>query len=537
MDSDEEMEYEEEREKESFQKEDVFVLKRDIASGSFNCAHQIDGPNGPEVIRIAYLPGFTLTSKVDGKTFHLRGYEQIERQNRRIIRGLEIVHLLNHPVKPFDRILGPSLLKQLSPYRVFDEKYEKQHFDGPLCGKLRITQQKHHTLMRDKKKGQDMEENNRFALQHIEFINGGIFDYSSMKKAKVWEKEFVAFSLVWFFTMASQLFGFRHRDLKADNIMLRITKDTQWFTFNLNNEYFFHLKSRVVPVVIDYDFASVQQTESVEDRYARANPGYRPFEANLFMLYKLYGTKAPLELYQRDISPDFYQNETTDTLEPWEIHQSGYDWWALGISLLHMYTKDAENLFEAEADMYAKFMSNRWPAVAKEKSSIVYLYFNRVFYSACIASLFAQSGFIIRPPSTLYPEIGALFFPPTAPNINMESNIQFNKMYSSVGTSLLTKDRVSILLSKLLNWNPFERNKLDHILIFQELATKAPYKDLEYQFESPLRLNMIDLRDYPGYQNLRTCVSCLISSKNTPLYECECCKEIFCGEECQRIKH
>jgi serine/threonine protein kinase len=199
----------------------IFILIRDIASGSFNCAHQIDGPNGPEVIRIAYLPGFTLESNVTGESFHLGGYEQIERQNKRIIRGLEIVHLLNHPAKRFDRILGPSLLKELSMYRIFNEQYEKMHFEGLLCGKLRITQRKHQTLIENKKRTPDLQVDNRFALQHIEFINGGIFDFENIKKAKSWEKEFVAFSLLWFFTMTSQLFGFRHRDLKSDNIMLQ----------------------------------------------------------------------------------------------------------------------------------------------------------------------------------------------------------------------------------------------------------------------------------------------------------------------------
>jgi serine/threonine protein kinase len=515
----------------------IFTLKRYISQGAFNCAHQIDGP---EVIRIAYLPGYTLTSEKTGETFHIGGYEKTENYNRRIIRGLEIVHLFNNKEKNFERVIGPSLLRELSPYRVFGERYEKAHFDGQLCEKVRLSQINHRNFIFDFIKDKpNFKVNNRFALQHVEYLNGGQMEYPNIHMAKDYEKEFIAFSLVWFFTMVSQLFGFRHRDLKPDNILLRRTKDYQWFKFNLNNTHYFHFESRLVPVVIDYDFASVNETESTKDRNSYGNQVYRTFESFVIRVYRLLKQKPPLELYQRNIHLDFYRKASVGELTSFEVHQDGYDWWTLGICLLNMYGPDANILFSGESKEYALFMLQKyqdpnWPKVVRDDFK---WYCNRIFYSACIASLFSQTGFIIRPPYERYPESSAFFFPFNAPNINMQNHTGFKNMYESVRKALSGRDPVTILLQRLLNWDPLLRNRIDHVLLFSRRAIPAPYENEVYPYEAVLPDDRIHLHNYPGYENLKSCVSCLISSKQAPLYQCECCNRVFCGESCQRENH
>lgn len=518
----------------------VFTLKKYISQGSFNCAHQIDGPNRSEVIRIAYLPGYTLTSEKTGEIYHIGGYENVENSNRRIIRGLEIVHLLNNKEKNFEQVIGPSLLREISPYRVFGEKYETLHFRGPLCNTIRESQMEHRKFLFDyTKNNPNFKDDSRFALQHVEFLNGGRMEYDNVKAAAPYEKEFIAFSLVWFFTTVSQFFGFRHRDLKFDNIMLRTTKNYEWFKFNWNNERYFHFKSRVVPVVIDYDFASVNETESIHDRNALANVGYRPFESFLIRIYRLLEQKPPLELYLQNISLDFYEEKNVDDLVPFEVHQNGYDWWGLGICLLEMYAPNANELFMKEAQTYMLFMLQKhqkphWNKIVLNAFKLVC---NRVFYSACISSLFSQTGFIVKPPYERYPESSAFFFPHDTPNINMQNNKLFNGMYERIGKALLGQDPIIMLLHRLLNWNPYLRNRIDHVLVFSGRATVSPYENEVYPYQFGLPAYRITLNDYPGYENLKTCVSCFISSKHTTLYKCECCEQVFCGNKCQKVKH
>jgi len=519
----------------------IFTLKRYISQGSFNCAHQIDGPDRPEVIRIAYLPGYTLTSEKTGEIYHIGGYENVENSNRRIIRGLEIVHLLNNKEKNFEQVIGPSLLREISPYRVFGEKYETLHFRGLLCNTIRESQMEHRNFLFDYTKNKpNFKADSRFALQHVEFLNGGRMEYDNLNEATDYEKAFIAFSLVWFFTTVSQLFGFRHRDLKSDNIMLRMTKTYEWFKFNWNNERYFHFKTRVVPVVIDYDFASVNETESPQNRNAFANVGYRPFESYAIEIRRLLGQNPFRELYQKNISNDFYEKANMNDLVHFEVHQNGYDWWALGICLLDMYIKNALVLFRKETEEYVSFMQTKyqnsnWNEITQGK---FYTYCNRIFYTACIASLFSQTGYIIRPPYTLYRESGAFFFPDNAPNVNMQNSTEFKNIYKNVRESLAQRDMVATLLQRLLNWDPSLRNQPNHISIFFPMATNRPYKGEIYSYQAhPIPLERFALYNYRGYKNLKTCVSCFISSKDTTLYKCECCEQVFCGSKCQKVKH
>ena len=117
--------------------------------------------------------------------------------------------------------------------------------------------------------------------------------------------EVVAFMLLWFLSSASVLFGFRHREIKPQNVMFRKLKQPQTRTFLVQPNTVFTFVTDIEPVIIDYDFASIFVTAS-EQR-------------NELGTYEL---AAPERLFA----------EITQTVKP---PGQTYDFFSLGMTLLY----------------------------------------------------------------------------------------------------------------------------------------------------------------------------------------------------------
>lgn len=116
-----------------------------------------------------------------------------------------------------------------------------------------------------------------------------------------------SFMLLWFLYVAQCEYGFRHRDLKPHNIVFRDMGRQRVFTFTLDDVMSFTFETRYVPVLLDFDFASIAITN---DTMRRAG-----------------GTL-------RYLSPEFIIQKLKGRPEGTYHDNAGFDMWALGVTLL-----------------------------------------------------------------------------------------------------------------------------------------------------------------------------------------------------------
>lgn len=481
----------------------VFVLGRELGVGSYNCTFLLD--NGNEVLRMGFLPD-------------VKKYVEA---NKSVLRGLEIVHVFNS----FESILGPSLLKEISNYRVIDEDELDKHVRGQLCEKIIESQNKYN--------------NGRFALQHIEYLGGGLFNNKTYTTLVFTPEElcFSVFSLVWFFASSQQYFSFRHHDLKAGNLMLRNTTDAHLYHFtvdNTNTRYQF--KSHVVPVVIDFDFATVYTSQSLDDRDAGGTEYTCSPDAAIFLLHLRNGI-------------DYEPPSLT-----YEDH--AYDWWSIGVCILEL-VLPVEKLYGLFGSLYKPFLDNAMQAVSFLDANDYE--FNRrvlrgLFQSCCFAALVHESD--VRPPRTEH-------YGPIATMDDVwygwTRQVRNHRDYKKMRRVLKQDIPMSLLelLQKLLSWDPKERNAYGKPM---ELILKSSYFD-KYKtamgaperqhadihvytgsnkvlLEEGKYLDHIQVKDHP-FLALRMCEVCDLTDVGqiNPLYMCQCCGKVVCGEACQSKIH
>ena len=105
--------------------------------------------------------------------------------------------------------------------------------------------------------------------------------------------------LVWFFAELQSSLGFKHKDLKLANIMIRRYPQEQSYIFTFGDEHF-KVSTQYVPVVLDLDFATLPDT-NMEWQMEAGTPYTRPPEKILL-----------------------------------DVTHYTYDYWSLGITLLEM---------------------------------------------------------------------------------------------------------------------------------------------------------------------------------------------------------
>ena len=160
-----------------------FILTTLLGSGTYNCAYYLTEDNN--VLRIGFLPYSNTAASTIVK------------------RGLEMVHVF----QKFQNALGPSLLQEMTQYQIIDENDLDKHVEGDLCSTIEETQNLPENIITPQQLIHNPDAKNEFALQHIEFLSGGDFTYTSLKKLRAKSNTnmgkddicFAAFSLLWFF--------------------------------------------------------------------------------------------------------------------------------------------------------------------------------------------------------------------------------------------------------------------------------------------------------------------------------------------------
>lgn len=480
-----------------------FLLKKLLGAGTYNCAYYIT--EDETVLRIGFLP-------------------YSERETGIIVkRGLEMVHVF----QSFLHMLGPSLIEEVSKYQIIDANDLDKHVEGELCPSILTAQAD----------PDNVGHPNEVALQHIEFLRGGIFTRASLKKnnIRIQKKElcFITFSLLWFFGMAQQLFSYRHHDLKGENMMIRITAEAKEYVFELpdpqgpNPTKLYRFVSNIVPVVIDYDFASVYTTKGESSRNSGGTYYTRAPDS---LLYSLYGeVRKPLDF-------------------PYNAH--AYDYWSLGMCLLELmcdFTVPIYQLFDVEATEFAGAVKDKSKFFPPRVTQEFLRYF---FYGLCFAAAVSKKPYetSLEPPRELYgsfvDEIGW-----DAWNTIIHESIDYKEVVDEFQKKIPSQMRA--IVRKLLSIDPTLRTANNNPMYLITNSTffddnlynpkkkegrLVAYKGRNGPVLSDKALLAKDEAKLRGISFLEgaLCASC---QSVVPQFLCECCAKPFCGRGCQEKTH
>lgn len=469
----------------------VFTLKGDVGAGSNNCAHFVHDEDGRrQVLRIAFLPDIT----------HIAGITQ---HNKKIMRGLEMVNAFQN----YKALLGPSLLKEESKYRLIKATELSRYVNGNICEKV----MQRYQMVRGIQHYADDMFNNQFALQHLEYLSGGEFNNEAQKGNESLFL-FSVFSLIWFLSMAQKAFDFRHHDLKASNIIFRRTERVQQYTFELTDkQLYFHFESTIVPVIIDYDFATTINAQDNVDRIATGTAYSAPPDA----------------LMRKIISENSFQ--------PYGFKQSetAYDWWGLGICILELVHAGVHKFFAKESAWFADNLLKNilWISPSNKNYDSIYWSARALFYSSCLSSIFSRTAPFVRPPSDWYPFARQLF-PDNTPVVRMDHNSDYNMLRTWFNDLFRKKNWIAMLLHRFLNWDPSVRdnngNPIEHLLYFEIMAEQQRRPGVLYEFRANINQEPIPLEGYPLLAT-QVCSFCKVGK---PMFVCTCCKKLVCEKKC-----
>lgn len=146
--------------------------------------------------------------------------------------------------------------------------------------------------------------------QVIEYLYGG--DMSAPTHVED-TFESTVFMLMWFFYTTQAEYGFRHRDLKPANVVFRDMGSPTQFLFQLGKDSWYLFKTRYVPVVIDYDFASIFVTNT-KTRYDGGTRTIIPPNQHITYLVR--------RSQQRKFVGSMFFDDTS------------FDWYSLGLTIL-----------------------------------------------------------------------------------------------------------------------------------------------------------------------------------------------------------
>jgi serine/threonine protein kinase len=191
-----------------------------------------------------------------------------------VVRGATITHYFQR----HSNLLGPSLVKEVSKGRV--------RKDGSY-------------------------------VQGLEHLEGG---HTPVRPC---DPEALALPLVWFLCAARSHFGFAHADFKLENIVFRNYDEEREFLFQLHEHGIYRISATQIPVVIDFDYASIAETI---DKSAVGTQYTQPPE---ILLSRFLGEFENSEQHPKVGAHD--------------------DWWSLGIVLYKWWTVSSKlpGLFEA----------------------------------------------------------------------------------------------------------------------------------------------------------------------------------------------
>lgn len=500
-----------------------FELKGKLGAGTYNCAHLVhDADGNRQVLRVGFLPD-------------LKDDLNSVKHNKMITRGLEMVHAF----QSYKSLLGPSLLQEASKYRIIKESELQDYVYGSLCDEMmngKVAGVRNY----QKQQQQQQEDNstttyeNHFALQHLEYLAGGMFTYEAQLATQMVEQNsylFMVFSLIWFLVMAQKSFSFRHRDLKADNIIMRKINDeqnpkrTKLFAFELRvkpqEAWYFHFESKAVPVIIDFDFATTTETEDIRDKQVMGTAYTAPPDVILRRLCAMH------------------------KFEGYRIaqYEQGYDWWSLGICLLESILPGVIMFFRKECATFADKVALRLKL--NDKSPLyqgTLRYSEALFYGYCMASVFSGTSPSVKPPLEWYNGPKA-FRITNEDNAMIYTNAQYFFLMDWFYEKVQNQVFIATFLSNMLHWDTARRDlggdPMQYILYFEVAAEKQPRPGVNYEYKGVRRPKLVSLEAYPLLK-ASVCSSCFSQREKQQqhqLFLCPCCKHIFCSEECQIKKH
>ncbi len=490
-----------------------YDIVRPIAEGSFNCAHIIRRNNGEEqILRVAMLP------KDARRTF----------ANMMVKRGIQIVNVF----QPFASLLGPSLLRETNEFEFRQVKLDELRLDRKLLCKTIINAARAYD-----KHGVPYE----FAIQVIELLHGGACDHDAHVKMTQEERVFACFSLCWFFHHAQSRFDFGHHDLKPDNVIFRLTDVPLMYTFRIADRQF-KFTSRYVPVVIDYDFATVFTSRDPRNKDAAGTPSSVSPDAMIRTV--LLNTSATTQEDAKQELPDV---------------MAAHDWWSIGVMLLQFHLPHQAGSFFRLYDAFkANFVKPRM-AYAKHVYDIIEKQPQRYtltpdnskmvatalsyFPIACLLACLAEDGDTLEPPADCPSYVHRdVFFD----NMPLLDSFLQTLEYQELRTEYAKLTRgLRDILRMLLSWYPERRSYMGrpYMFLFESYFRsfeQATSVESHYHFDGEAKGLLEDAEEYvkvldtTQYPLLASCVTCGIGSKIASL--CECCDQIFCGEKCQE-KH
>ncbi len=485
-----------------------YEIVKFLSQGSYNCAHVICRNNEQQVLRVALLP-----KQEDDTT-----------SNAMVKRGIQIVAVFQQ----YQDLLGPSLIIEKAEHEFRAVKLAQLKLNRDLlCS----------TIVELAEELDEKEVPYEFAIQVIELLKGGAFTHDAFQKMNQDEHLFALFSLLWFFYNTHVRFDLRHHDVKADNIIMREFDEPKIFTFAISDRLFV-FESRFVPVVIDYDFATVFSTRDGEARNANGTPYTASPDATLRQIFKLLSSSVSEEEEDNDIA-------------------GAYDWWSLGIAFLEFLLPDAFGtfnkrspvrgkpdvpvLFAKERAAYAWDVLERLPKVRGIPNAEVATQSMFTLLGCAVACLAAEGNTLVPPADCRAYRERDVFFDPTF----MDAVLKTEEYASLRAAHARLPQGVRDVLRMLLSWYPERRSYMTRSYMFLYEPCFSRFEDPEhglgdFHFECDIRGWMEDSVPYQkaisltAYPLLEACVSCG-TRKN--ISACVCCDLIFCSEQCQDKRH
>lgn len=484
-----------------------YEIVRFLSQGAYNCAHVITDNGEEQVLRVALMP------KDEENTY----------SNMMVKRGIQIVNVF----QDYKNMLGPSLIIEKADFE----------FRAVTLKQLKLNRELLCATIVELAK--ELDEDNtpyEFAIQVIELLKGGSFTRAAYEKMTPEEHMFSMFSLLWFFYNTHARFDFRHHDLKGDNIIMRQYAEPMTFTFAITDRQFV-FTSRYVPVVIDYDFASVLTTKDSEARNTNGTPYTGSPDATLRHVMGMLTGATPSE-------------EAEDVA-------GAYDWWSLGIVLLEFFLPntfgtfdkqspgrgkpDVPVLFLAERAAYASDVFERLP---KRKGVSEKEFVQQAMYIplGCVIACLVADGYTLVPPAECSAYVQRdVFFHPKFLNDILET-----EQYETLRAEYMRLSQgVRDILRMLLSWYPERRSYLTRSYMYLYESCFRQYEDIDHElgdfhYDCDVKGWLEDSGTYQRaisattYPLLEACISCGATSN---MSACVCCDLLFCSTACQDEKH
>lgn len=271
---------------------------------------------------------------------------------------------------------------------------------------------------------------NKFFIQKIEYLP---YEFENMTMDHL-------FFLLWFMSYTSSEFGFIHKDLKENNLLIRRYPFNTLFKFKLGDKTF-KIKTDRIPVVMDFDLGSTTLDKSQQ---TIGTSNYAPVETILGLL-------CGFEKKLNDFS---------------------YDFWSLGMTIVYAFNdrkKFFDSLDEDILKAYLRYNINKYEVEPQ------YLkYFISLFEAVLKASLIK---YVLHGESTGpgYLEMFESFF--TKENISY-----FRTITSTFKGKLNIPPEYTPFLKYLLSWDPTQRNLEGDPWRYLELFYPSVNDDFEADF-------------------------------------------------------